>query len=66
MKCSHRRPGVGAFHARVGAALAAGWGWYQAGRGNVPSGVQLPRDPPAGEQVLLNLEKKIKGKLTNC
>lgn len=52
----YRRPGVGAFHARVVAALAVGWGWYQEGRENVPSGVQLPRDPPTGEQVLLNLD----------
>lgn len=33
------------------------------GRESVPSGVQLPRDPPVGEQVLLNLGKKEKRKV---
>lgn len=31
------------------------WGWSQVDRENVPNGVQLLKDPPAGEQVLLNL-----------
>lgn len=56
MDRGYRRPGVGAFHAHGVAALAVGWGSCQAGRESVPSGVQLPTDPPVGEQVLLNLD----------
>lgn len=52
----YQRLDVGAFHAREVAALAMGWGWSQVGRENVPNGVQLLKDPPAGEQVLLNLD----------
>lgn len=55
IKCSHQRLDVGAFHAHEVAVLAMGWGWSQVGRGNVPNGVQLLTDPPAGEQVLRNL-----------
>lgn len=55
IKCSHQRLDVGAFHAHEVAALAMGWGWSQVGRESVPNGVQLLKDPPAGEQVLLNL-----------
>lgn len=55
IKCSHQRLDVGAFHAREVAVLAMGWGWSQVGRESVPNGVQLLKDPPAGEQVLLNL-----------
>lgn len=51
----YRRRDVGAFHAREVAALAMGWGWSRAGRENVPSGVQLLKDPPVDEQVLLSL-----------
>lgn len=32
-----------------------GWGWSQAGRENVPGGVQLLKDPPVDGQVLLSL-----------
>lgn len=35
-----------------------GWGWSQVGRENVPGGVQLLKDPPVDEQVLLSLREK--------
>lgn len=54
----YQRLDVGAFHAHEVAVLAMGWGWSQAGRESVPNGVQLLKDPPAGEQVLLNLDAK--------
>lgn len=57
-KCSHQKLDVGAFHAREVAALAMGWGWSQVGRENVPGGVQLLKDPPVDEQVLLSLRQK--------
>lgn len=56
MDKEYQRLDVGAFHAHEVAALAMGWGWSQVGRENVPNGVQLLKDPPAGEQVLLNLD----------
>lgn len=56
MDKEYQRLDVGAFHAREVAVLAMGWGWSQVGRENVPNGVQLLEDPPAGEQVLLNLD----------
>lgn len=52
----YQRLDVGAFHAHEVAVLAMGWGWSQVGRGSAPNGVQLLRDPPAGEQVLRNLD----------
>lgn len=56
MDKEYQRRDVGAFHAHEVADLAMGWGWSQVGRENVPNGVQLLKDPPAGEQVLLNLD----------
>lgn len=58
IKCPHQRLDVGAFHAREVAALAMGWGWSQVGKENVPGGVQLLKDPPVDEQVLLSLGEK--------
>lgn len=72
IKCSHQRLDVGAFHAREVAALAMGWGWSRVGRENVPSGVQLLKDPPVDEQVLLSLREERKhpsaawGLQSNC
>lgn len=72
IECSHRRLDVGAFHAREVAALAMGWGWSRVGRENVPSGVQLLKDPPVDEQVLLSLREERKhpsaawGLQSNC